>query len=163
MADDAYLDAYYSLVNYVQRCREDLMEMGISEDINYRDLDGHAEDAIIENTDFIFTKDFSGNIEDKFRYWVIMIGISTHEDLNLFRHRKIMNYITNMFMPLTEIPLYDNETLKRKKGILIVQEPTTLMPFSKYNTRGVQYLLVNVASTETTHERQLPVHTSGLE
>ena len=74
-----------------------------------------------------------------------------------------MNYLLNRFMPLTPIPLYDNETLKKKKGILIIQDPVTVMPFSKYNTRAVQYFLVSVASTETTHERQLPDHTSDLE
>ena len=163
MADDAYLDAYSSIVNYLQRCREDLMESEVSPDLNYRDLDGHAEDAIIENMDFLFTKDFSGELEDKFRYWTILIGVSTFEDLNLFRHRKIMNYLLNRFLPLTTIPLYDNETLKKKKGSLIVQDPVTVMPFSKYNTRAVQYFLVSVASTETTHERQLPDHTSDLE
>ena len=163
MADNAYLDAYSSIVNYLQRCREDLMESGVSSDLNYRDLDGHAEDAIIENTDFLFTKDFSGEIEDKFRYWTILIGVSTFEDLNLFRHRKIINYLLSRFMPLTTIPLYDNETLKKKKGSLIVQDSVTVMPFSKYNTRAVQYLLVSVASTETTRERQLPDHTSDLE
>lgn len=158
MEDNAYLDAYASIVNYLQRCREDIMELEISPDINYRDLDGHAENAIIENTDFLFTKDFAGILETHFRYWTILIGVSTFEDLNTFRHRKIMNYITNRFMPTTVIPLYDNETLERKKGSLIIKEPVTVMPFSKYNTRAVQYLLVNLSSTETTREHLLPDH-----
>ena len=156
--DNAYLDAYGSIVNYVQRIREDLIEKEISPNIEFKDIDGHAEDAVLQNTDYIFLKDFSSHLETHFRYWVFMIGVSTFEDAGMFRHRQIMNYIVNRFYPLTTIPLYDAEKLTKKKGILVVEDPIDLWPFSKYNTRAVQYLLVNVSSTETTRERQLPDH-----
>lgn len=156
MADtDYYLDAYSSVVKRIQDCREALMEEGITDEIAFRDLDGHAEDHIIENIDYLFIKDFSGEVDYHFQSWVFNIGVSTFNDENLFRHHKIVNFILKNFLVTDTIPLYDNETAKRKKGHLIVKGSVMVQPMSKYNTRAVQYLLVNVESTETVHERQL--------
>lgn len=153
------LDAYNSVVKYLQDCREDIMEKEITNNLEFRDLDGHGEDFIIKNEDYLFIKDFSGEIDDEFHDWVFNVGVSTFDDENLFRHRAIMNYILNHFLPRTTIPIYKTETGEKKKLLLIVKGSVMLQPFSKYNTRAVQYLLVNVASTETTHGRQPLDHT----
>lgn len=152
--ENIYLDAYGSVVKYIQDILDEIVANGFSDNIEFRDLDGHAEDAVIPNTDFIFLKDFSGDLENHLRYWVFNIGVSTFEDEGMFRHRQIMNHIIKRAMPLTNIQLYDAESSKPKKGTLVVDGNLTLQPFSKYNTRAVQYLLVNVASTATTHGPQ---------
>lgn len=154
-----YLDAYNSIVNYIQSAVEELRLEGYSDNLEFKDIDGHAEDAVIPNNDFIFLKDFSGNVEAHFRYWVFAVGVSTVEDENLFRHRRIINYLLDRLVPLTSIDLYDSETLKHDKGCLIVRDDVIVSPFSKYNTRAVQFLLVDVSSTETTHGGQPLDHT----
>lgn len=152
--ENIYLDAYNSVVRYIQECREDIMEKEITSDLEFRDLDGHGEDYIIENKDYLFIKDFSGEVAYQFHDWVFNIGVSTFEDANLFRHRQIVNYMLNKTLPLTTIPLYSTETGNQKGSSLIIKDSVIIQPFSKYNTRAVQYLLVDVSSTETTHERQ---------
>lgn len=154
-----YLDAYNSVVNYLQSAVEDMRLNGYSDTLEFKNIDGHAEDAVLPNVDFVFIKDFSGNIEEHFRYWVFAVGVSTVEDENMFRHRKILSYLLDRLVPLTTIDLYDSETLKHDKGCLVIRDDVTVSPFSKYNTRAVQFLLVDVSSTETTHEGQLLDHT----
>lgn len=149
-----FMNSYSSVVHYLQECREQLMEEGICENIEFRDLDGHAEDRTILNEDYLFIKDFSGNIDYQFRDWLFNIGVSTFEDDNLFRHHQIMDFLIDQFQPTMTIPLLNHENPTEKLGSLVIKDPTTLQPFSKYNTRAVQFLLVNVASTETTHEHQ---------
>ena len=154
-----YLDAYNSVVNYIQSAVEELRINGYSDDLEFRDIDGHAESAVIPNNDFIFLKDFSGSVEDHFRYWVFSVGVSTVEDENLFRHRRIISFLLDRLIPLTTIDLYDSETLKHEKGCLTVRNDVIVAPFSKYNTRAVQFLLVDVSSTETTLESPHLDHT----
>lgn len=154
MLDDIYLDAYNSVVRYLQECREDMMEEKISDEINFRDLDGHAEDYIIENKDYLFIKDFSGDVDYQFRDWVFNVGVSTFDDDNLFRHRTIVNYMLKKLLPTTKIPLYTTKTGELSGSSLIVTGSVMVQPMSKYNTRAVQYLLVNASSTETTREHQ---------
>lgn len=153
-----FLNSYGSIVRYIQECREWLMENEICENIEFRDLDGHAEDRTITNTDYLFIRDFSGNIDYHFREWVFNVGVSTFEDDNLFRHHQIMDFLIDQFQPTMTIPLLDHKKPTVERGSLIITDPTTLQPFSKYNTRAVQYLLVNVTSTETEHEHQPLVH-----
>lgn len=147
-SDDILLNNYGSVVRFITDFMEDVRE--ISPDIQFRDIDGHAEDAVLENIDFIFLKDFSGNLETHLQYWTFLIGISTFEDQNMFRHRQIMNELIKRLIPGTTIRLYNHKDLSPLKGSLVVKENLTLNPFSKYNTRAVQFLLVDVASTETT-------------
>ena len=64
--ENIYLDAYNSVVRYIQECREDIMEKEITSDLDFRDLDGHGEDYIIENKDYLFLKDFSGEVAYQF-------------------------------------------------------------------------------------------------
>lgn len=156
---DIYLDAYNSVVKYLQDCREEVMEEGLTENLEFRDLDGHGEDYIIKNEDYLFIKDFSGEVDKWFHEWVFNVGISTFEDENLFRHRSILNFMLKKFLPETIIPLYQSKTGQKKKLQLIVKGSVMVQPFSKYNTRAIQYLLVDVLSTETTHGRQPLDHT----
>lgn len=149
-SNNILLNNYGSVVKFITDFMEDIRLSEISPDIQFRDLDGHAEDAVLENVDFIFLKDFSGNLETHFQYWTFLIGVSTFEDQNMFRHRQIMNLLIDRLIPGTTIPLYDNKDLTKLKGSLVVKEDLTLNPFSKYNTRAVQFLLVDVSSTETT-------------
>lgn len=144
-----FINSYSSVVHYIQECREWLMENGICANLEFRDLDNHAEDRIIENTDYLFIKDFSGNIDYHFRDWFFNVGISTFEDDNLFRHHQIVDFLIDQFQPMTAFPLLDHKNPSKQRGSLICKDPITLQPFSKYNTRAVQFLLVNVSSTET--------------
>lgn len=159
MVDNVYLDAYGSVVNYIQKCKEGLINEGIVEDIEFRDIDGHAEDQTILNKDYLFIRGFSGNIDYQFREWIFQVGVSTFEDDNLFRHRQILNYVLQRFLPMDELPLYDSQKSDTEIGRLVVTDQTTVQPFSKFNTRGVQFLLVSVASTVTTREHQPLDHT----
>lgn len=154
-----YLDAYNSVVRYLQECREEIIENGLTTNIEFRDLDGHGEDHIIENKDYLFIKDFSGEVENHFHEWIFNIGISTFEDENLFRHHEILDFMLTKVLPQTVIPLYSTATSKLKGLSLIVRGSVLVQPMAKYNTRAIQYLLVSVVSTETTHGRQPLDHT----
>lgn len=144
-----FLNSYASIVHYIQECREWLIENGICENLEFRDLDNHAEDRIIENTDYLFIKDFSGDIDYQFRDWFFNLGVSTFEDDNLFRHHQIVDFLIDQFRPMISIPLLDHKKPSEKRGTLVFKDSIVLQPFSKYNTRAVQFLLVNVSSTET--------------
>lgn len=151
---DIYLDAYNSVVRYLQECREEIMEKEITDDLNFRDLDGHSEDQIIENKDYLFIKDFSGEVSRDFHEWLFNVGISTFEDENLFRHHEILNFMLRKLLPETVIPVYNSKKNLPKGFSLITRGSVLVQPMSKYNTRAIQYLLVSVVSTETTHAHQ---------
>lgn len=148
--DDILLNHYSSVVKYVQEAVSYFRALGFSDNVTFRDMDGHAENEVLPNEDFVCLKDFSGTTDENSSDWVFQIGVTTFEDENLFRHRAMMNYLMKKFIPLQEILVYDNEDKNTSYGRLIVKSDTTLQPFSKVNARAIQYLLVGASSTVPT-------------
>lgn len=148
--DDIYLNVYGSVVKYLRDQIDLIKTYGYSDNLDFRDIDGHAEDAVLPNKDFILLKDFSGVFDVHLNEWAMLVGISTFEDENMFRHRQIMNEMLKALMPTSVINLYDHTSLKPLRGNLVVTSDTTVNPFSKYNTRAVQFILVGAVSSETT-------------
>lgn len=147
--EDVYIDTYFSILKFIQEEMENMRTEGFSDNIEFKNLDGHAEDQVLENIDYIVLRNFCANIGKGLCEYTFEIGVTTFEDENLFRHVKIMNRLINLLAPLKQITVYSNKDYWLKKGTLIATEPTTLQPFAKYNTRAIQFLLVSVDSTET--------------
>lgn len=147
---DIYLNIYGSVVKYIKEQIDLIKTYGYSDSLDFKDIDGHAEDAVLPNIDLVMLKDFSGILDVHDNIWTMLIGVSTVEDENMFRHRQILNELLKALMPLCIINLYDHETLEPLKGSLVLTSDTTVNPFSKYNTRAVQFILIGAASTETT-------------
>lgn len=147
--EDVYKDTITSVMRFLLEKMEDIRTEGISENIEFKNLDGHAEDQVLENIDYILFRNFCGNIGAHLCDYTFEVGISTFEDENLFRHIEIINRLVNLLAPLKQITVYSHRDYWLKKGTLTCTEPSTVQPFGKYNTRAVQFLLVSVESTET--------------
>lgn len=148
-SEDTYLDTYSSIVRYIQGIIQDLYDKDLVEKIEFRDIDRHAEDQVLENIDYILLRSFSSNQGYILSDYVFEVGVTTFEDENGFRHRAIVNELNKGFRSLNKIPVYSYQDLNKRLGTIVVEEPTTVQPTAKYNTRAVQYLVVNASTTET--------------
>lgn len=149
VSEDVYMDTIASIIKFLQEEVENIRADGVSDNIEFKNLDGHAEDQVLENIDYLLFRNFCGNIGDHFCDYTFEIGVSTFEDENLLRHMDIMNRMVKLLSPLKQIKVYSYKDYWLQRGVLTCTEPTTLQPFSKYNTRAIQFLLVGVESTET--------------
>lgn len=147
--EDVYKDTITSVIRFIQENMENIRADGMSDTIEFKNLDGHAEDQVLENIDYLLLRNFCGNIGTHFCDYTFEIGVTTFEDENLFRHMDIVNRLVNILAPLKQITVYSHRDYWLKKGTLVCTEPTTVQPFAKYNTRAVQFILVGVESTET--------------
>lgn len=147
--EDVYLDVYNSVVRYIKDTIQEMLEEGLVTDIDFQDIDRHAEEQVLENKDYILFRSFSSNQEDIMSDYVFEVGVTTFEDQNGFRHRAIVNKMNKKFRPLNTITIYSHKTLEKRMGTLIFRVPTTIQPTAKFNTRAVQFLLVNAETTET--------------
>lgn len=149
IGEDVYLDVYNSVVRYIKDSIQEMLENGIAQDLSFQDIDRHAEEQVLENRDYILLRSFSSNQEYILSDYVFEVGVTTFEDKNGFRHRAIINELNKKFRPMNTMQVYSHKTLEKRLGVLKFTEPTTIQPTAKYNTRAVQYLLVNAVTTET--------------
>ena len=142
------LDAKASVKRMITSFIEDMKKENLSLDLQYFDLDAHADASEVPETDIIALQGFSGIFEEKFIDISFNVGVSTFNDSENTRHDAIMSHLVGRLYPMETIELvtYDEGI---PYGSLIVRGSTDVSPFAKTNIRPIQFCLVETKSTET--------------
>lgn len=116
----------------------------ISANVEYIELDARVElkDNEIPPIDIIGLTQFSIAEVDR-HIWQIhfIVGLSTQDDENLFRLRKMANYIYNRFPCGAQMTYYDATTAEEKSWIQILPG-TTQLPTHRVETRPFRFIQV---------------------
>ena len=108
-------------------------------------FDAHADESTIPKSDIVGLSGLSIALDDSFVSTKLMIGISTLDDMNLFRLMDRMDVLLDRLKPTQRLPVYDADT-GIEKGWMIVENGTTLMPVGGSKARPLQYILISLAT-----------------
>lgn len=121
-----------------------MREAGISNTVEYIELDARVElkDNQIPAIDIIGLTQFSIAEVDR-SLWQIhfIIGLSTISDENLFRLRKMANFIYERFPCGAQMAYYDATTAEEKSWIQVIPG-TTQLPTHRVETRPFRFIQV---------------------
>lgn len=142
---------------------QEMIDAGLSEDIQYVELDARVElkDAELPATDIIGMTQFSIS-EPASKIWGIhfIVGVSTIGDENLFRLKALANHIYERFPCGAQMTYYDNETATAKSWIQVtpgtVQLPTHRVETRPFRFVQVQALLDPYEGARTEPEDPVP-------
>ena len=143
-----YLDVKASITRFANVMIEEILKEGLSNQVNFVDLDAHADLGEMPETDCITTSGVSATFDEKFVTASFNIGVTTFDDKEKVRHDKMISYINGKVLPMETIPLVSSDDGTRV-GWLIVNEDTEVTPYIKSNVRALQYVLVTVTSNVT--------------
>lgn len=133
-----------SVVKLMVDLAQTMKNEGISANVQYIELDARVElkDNEIPPTDIIGVTQFSIS-EPQAQLWGIhfIVGLSTQDDENLFRLRKMANFVFNRFPCGAQMVYYDAETAAEKSWIQVIPG-TTQLPTHRVETRPFRFIQV---------------------
>lgn len=139
-------NAEASVTRFVQDMITEIAAAGIA-DLEYVELDARAEltDASLPAGDIIGVTQFSIVDDDKIFPIHFTIGVSTVGDENLFRLKKLSNFLYNRLQTGAELVYYDVEASEVagqavEKSWIKVLPGTTLLPTNRVETRPFRFL-----------------------
>lgn len=124
---------------------EAMQTASISTNVEYIELDARTElkDNEIPSTDILGLTQFSiAEVERGIWQIHFIIGISTLSDENLFRLRKMANFVFNRFPSGAQLTYYDAETAEAKSWIQVIPG-TTQLPTHRVETRPFRFIQVH--------------------
>lgn len=156
-----YLDVKSSITRFANVMIEEILKEGFSNQINFVDLDAHADLGEMPETDCITISGVSATFDEKFINATFNIGVTTFDDKEKVRHDKMISYILGHSLPMEVIPLVSSDDGKQI-GSFIINEDTEVTPFIKSNVRSLQYVLLTVLSNLTISNQTVDFHTQDL-
>ena len=143
---DIYENIFASLVKFTQDFIAE--NASISPDVDFVNWDAHASLNMLPNKDLIGFGNLGVNTDDAFHHIEVSFGVSTVDDLNLFRHVKLISKLHSKLLPEKQIPLIAADD-GRDLGVMIVVDNTDVLPVAKTETRPIQFIMVSLESTVT--------------
>ncbi len=141
-------DFYASLVSFCQDQVSTLISNGVSSTLQYVDYDAHSQLVDLPKTDLLGIASLHWSNDGHFFDVGCSVGCSVWDDTNLFRHRKILGWVTSLLIPSSEIPLLDADT-GDKKGWLRVSGSLAVMPMTTSEQRSLQFILAEFQTSRT--------------
>jgi hypothetical protein len=135
-----YEDIYASIVKFTQ----DFIKT-LPNDIpaTFVDFDQHASADTLPSTSLVGIRGLSVDSGDVTLSVTIGFGISTVDDKNMFKHRKVVDRLFTLLQPTKTIP-FRNATTGNSYGYLKVAAGTLVLPVSRAKTRAFQEIAVNL-------------------
>lgn len=131
-----------SMVKFCVDLAEEMVAEGLSPKIEYVEVDSRVElkDAELPDCDIIGLTQFSIS-EPEAQLWAIhfVVVISTISDVNLFRLRKLANFIYERLPAGADLVYYDAEAATEKSWIRVIPG-TTQLPTHRVETRPFRFI-----------------------
>lgn len=129
-------------------CKQFITDAGADlNDPAFVDFDQHSQIDELPKQDLVGSANLHWINDGPFFTVNCSIGVSTFEDVGLFRHRKMIGYIGDQLKPGMSHALYD--TNGDKIGFLVVQAGVALLPMAKEGTTTLQFLMVSFQTSQT--------------
>lgn len=138
-----------SLLNFCLRFADAMIAQGVTdrelEPYNFENVGSEDE---LEEKDLVGISNLSIEMDDHFLELELLIGISTYDDLNNFRLRKLCGYLFEELKPTNALPVVDADTGLPLGGKMLVLNGTRMMPVTG-NTRPTRFFIVQLKATLT--------------
>lgn len=146
--EDVYDNVVVSLIKFVQEFIAEHDPTAV-----YVDWDAHAQISELPKDGTLIGPAGCGlSHEEVNREVVFGFGISTDQDPNLFRLRRLISKLYGRLQPAMTIPVYDHKT-GEVASWMVLKTPVEIMPVTKAELRSVQFVnataLLNPAATSS--------------
>lgn len=126
-----------SLFRFCHDIRDELADQNIF--VTVIDWDAHADINKLPAADVLGIAGYSFELDDHQISIGASFGISTWQDVSLFRHRRIRALVVERLLPTALIPVYDADS-GEEKGQLVVRNGTSVMPMARTEVRPLQFV-----------------------
>lgn len=142
---DLYYCHWQSVLAGLQEVKSEILEQGLSSDIQIMNIDDFSDIKEIPINDFLLLRGFHADFDDDTFYVTFNIGVSTHKDSNNHRLAKLISYVYHRYMPGRAQYVVDMKG--NKKATMTFTDQGTLQPISKAELRSIQYITIIATST----------------
>lgn len=133
------MDGWASLTAFSNSKIAEIKAAGLSTDLAYVDWDTHANMLELPNRDLVGPGGCSLTETEEAWNFDLIIGVATHADKNLFKHRQIIDAVFRDMTLTKTIPFYDWRS-GVVKGSLVFQEGTSALPMGRSENHAIQYI-----------------------
>lgn len=138
-----------SLLNFCQRFGEAMQIQLVTdqplEPYNFENMGSENE---LPQHDLVGISNLSIEMDEHLLELELLIGISTYDDLNNFRLRKLVGYLFEELKPTKNLPIIHAETGEPLNASMVVMNGTKMMPVSGA-TRPARFFIVRMMATLT--------------
>jgi hypothetical protein len=136
--DELYLDVVASVLKY---CTGKIATLQVAyPNLRFLDWDAHAETHELPTNDLLGPSAVTlSEDQTDFLEMTAAIGVSTIDDIGLFRIRGLVSTIFGDMRPTKQIPLYRYATGQQVAWI-VMAAPTMVSPMSRAETRLFQFI-----------------------
>lgn len=146
LGDNLVLDVYTSLTKIAADTIDDLLALGISDRIEFLQLDEYGAQPEFPNTDvmglFGYNLFIGTPAEVHVKYYV-----SPYRDTNLFRHMRMLNNLVRRLMPMMVYPIMDSETGETYASMVICT-PVIVQDPPRAESRTIQVVNLRLQLTQ---------------
>ena len=126
----------------VKFCQDFILKMkaeGISDDLQFIDWETHANWQELPNSDLIGPTSIGVWEDEKIIHVTFAIAVSSYNEKNLFRHRRMIARVFDRMRTEKQISFYDLDSLD-EAGKIIMIDGTTVPPMSRAEVRPWQFV-----------------------
>lgn len=127
-------------------CQQSITDMGSS--AIFQDFDTHSQMDQLPQQDMVGTANLHWINDEHFYTVMCSIGVSTFEDQNLFRHRKMIGWLGERLKPMSTLRVYNSDS-GSDIGWMAVQGGISLLPMAKTDRQSLQFLMVSFQTSLT--------------
>jgi len=127
MAENLLENLQASLLNFSKRFAEAMQLAGISPNISVIDFEAVQDEDELENIDLTGPSNLQLELDEHLVEVECMFGVTTYNDLNTFRLKKLSGYLLEELKPTRVLPYLDAST-GAELSYMVVQNGTKMMP-----------------------------------
>lgn len=137
-----YEDATASFIKQVTVLASSLATQ-FSTPVSVIDLDAQPDYQQLPLEDLLAYGGFTMSGDGKLTAFQACVCVTTANDVNLMRHRRLLSKVFDVFQPGERFPLYQTNTVNIK-GFLICDDHTSILPIANTQLRPLQIVQVRL-------------------
>lgn len=127
MSENILENLQASLLNFSKRFAEGMRLAGVSPNISVVDFDSVQDEDELENIDLTGPSNLQASLDEHLLEVEVMFGVTTYNDLNTFRLKKLSGYLLEELKPTRTLPYLD-ATTGVQGSYMVIQNGTKMMP-----------------------------------
>lgn len=129
MSENILENLQASLLNFSKRFAEGMRLAGVSPSVQVVDFDSVQDEDELENIDLTGPSNLQVTLDEHLLDVEVMFGVTTYNDLNTFRLKKLSGYLLEELKPTRTLPYLD-ATTGIQSSYMVIQNGTKMMPIT---------------------------------
>ena len=130
-------DSLLSIIKFTQGFITQARSDNVSSDLDFINLDAHAEILEWPATDLIGLQGFAISTDEGMHEITAALHVMTLNDPNLFRHYELLDRLFEALKPTNKLKLYSAQTALERSW-MVVTNGTSVLPVGRAETRTLQ-------------------------